>query len=106
MSREVAVATPGQAPAGSGLLQGPEFEVLLPGQTGLTYDFQEGAKGLAGAIDWLLRDPQMAHRMGQAAFHRTRAEFGIPNMVEGFLTALAYARGVPLAELSARCQGR
>ena len=77
-------------------MHGPEVEILVPGQTGLLYPFGD-EKALAGAIQALLADRKKRQAFGVAAYRQAHEGFGVVNMVNGFVTALAHVTGRPMA---------
>jgi len=59
-------------------------EVVRHGETGLVanpYDVPAFAEAIAG----LLRDPELARRMGEAGYRRLVERFGIPRLTNEFL---------------------
>jgi glycosyltransferase involved in cell wall biosynthesis len=55
-------------------------EVVVDGETGLLVPLRD-PRAMADAVLRLLRDPELARRMGEAASRRARTEFSIPRMV-------------------------
>lgn len=76
-------------------IQGPEREIFIPGKTGAVFQHNNAA-ALANVIDDLLENKEKRVTMGEAARNRAYKEFGISNMVNGFLLAISYVTDMPL----------
>lgn len=82
-------------------IQGPEIEILAPGETGVV--FKDGdAPALAAAISDLLKNEDKRRRFGDAGLLRAQKEYGIPNMANGFLRAISYVTGRQLPLFDSR----
>ncbi|MDY6913837.1 MAG: glycosyltransferase family 4 protein [Planctomycetota bacterium] len=77
-------------------IHGPEIEILIPGQTGALFRGGD-AEALAEVVGDILSDPERKKALGQAAYRRTREDFGTRNMIDGFLQAISYVTGRSLA---------
>lgn len=72
-------------------VQNPEVEALKPGSNGLTYRAGSAAD-LARVLGELLREPDRARRLGEAAAETMRTSYGLDRMAEGFMEAVRGAQ--------------
>lgn len=77
-------------------IHNPEMEILLPGNTGALFRHHE-LDSLTGVVRGLLGDAKKLAALGKAAWRRAHDDFGVPNMVNGFLQAISHVTGRPLA---------
>jgi glycosyltransferase involved in cell wall biosynthesis len=72
-------------PSASG--SGPEYQVFVPGKTGLSYSHLD-LDDLPRAVGELLSDPARREEMGRYGFRRVREEMASDGQVDGFLQAI------------------
>lgn len=80
-------------------IQGPEIEILIPNRTGVLFQ-HNNATSLTEVMGSLLLNSKRRLMLGDAARVRAHEEYGIPNMVDGFLQAISYVTGRPLQMFS------
>ena len=71
---------------------GPEIQVFLPGETGLTYKYGD-VQDLTVTINKLLADPEKRRQFANAGSARVRKLMGPERMLDTFLAAIRYATG-------------
>jgi len=73
-------------------MYGPEIELVKPGETGIFCRYGD-VEALATTVKALLADSTKRQSMCAAAFQHARRELGVPNMVNGVLSAISYVTG-------------
>jgi phosphatidylinositol alpha-1,6-mannosyltransferase len=69
--------------------RGPEVQAFVPGQTGLTYKYED-EDDLCHVITDLLRDPEKRKKFAKAGSDRVRELMGTRGMLHAFLAAIRY----------------